>query len=503
MLEPREFVLYLRKSKGYVGIDRQRRETTREIDRTGGQVVAEFIDVDTTAYARPGQRPERDQYTAMLAFLRADRRTPPLAVGARATDRLNRSTADADELIAVASEGGHIVVTARSGTYDLSTAAGRRRFGHDSVDAAGEVDLMTERILDQKLDAVAQGAWLGGHRPFGFKKDGTRHRRREARAIDAAADAVLGGVPVSQVVRDWDDAGFTGTSGGAWCTTTARRVLLHPRNAGLMSHHGTVTGRAQWLPVLCSEKYRPPKGEPLTAEAEEAWRAEAEDKWRALVALLTDPDRRVTPGPEPRWLGSGLYRCGWPVDGGLCWEPMKAGATAGHRPRPIYRCSAVLGHVSRSAEVLDDWVSGLVCERLARPDAVALLEGETVDVSRLRVEKQALTARLGELAEAFAEGEVDALQLKRGTVKLKERIAEIDGRLAAVVHMSALDGIAGRPDAAAVWQSLDLARRRAILAAVVEVTVLPAPRGRPKGHVPGQPYFHPEAIRMEWTTSGG
>src|SRR5690606_7115375 len=148
------------------------------------------------------------------------------------------------------------------------------RFRQDAVDAAFEVDHMTERIEAAKLEAVAEGEWLGGRRPFGFKRDGVRHKRAEAAAIDAACDQILAGVSVNQIRKDWTAAGLTGTSGGRLHVTSVRRILLRARNAGLMEHRGTVVGAAKWLPVLCAQEYRPAKGAPLPAEVEEAWRAD-------------------------------------------------------------------------------------------------------------------------------------------------------------------------------------------------------------------------------------
>lgn len=504
MLQPVEFLLYLRKSRGRAGISRQRRETTAHIEAGGGRVVAEFVDVDTTAYAKPGQRARRDDYARMLSVLRADSRPVPLGIAAWHTDRLNRSTTDADELIVVASEGGHIVETARAGSYDLSTATGRKRFRQDAVDAAFEVDHMTERITSAKLEAAAAGEYFGGRRAFGYRKDGTRHKRREAAAVDSGADAILSGVPLSQVVRDWNAAGLTGTGGGAWSITTARRVLLNPRNAGLMVHRGQVIGRAKWLPILAAGQHRPPKGAKLTPEAEEAWRADAEAKYAAVAAVLTDPARRTSPGPERRWLGSGIYRCGLPGDdGAACGLPVKVGSAKGPRRRTVYRCSGESRHVVRDTVILDAYVAQVLCARLARPDAAELLRGEAdVDAARLLAEKAALRGRLDELAEMFTAGDIDGPQLRRGTAKLKDQITELDERLAAKATTNVLDGIAGQPDAAQIWKGLDLHRRRAILAATMEVTILPAPRGKPRGHVPGQPYFHPDAIRIEWVRPG-
>ncbi|KAB2384716.1 recombinase family protein [Actinomadura montaniterrae] len=501
MLQPREYVLYLRKSKGRAGIARQRRETTKHIEDIGGRIVTEFIDEDTTAYAKPGQHAQRDDYARMLAFLRADQRRAPLGVAAWHTDRLNRSTADADELIALAAAGGHIVETKGAGTYDLSTATGRKRFRQDAVDAAYEVDHMTERIESAKLEAVAEGAWLGGRRPFGFKKDGERHKRTEAAAVDAGTNAVLAGVSVNQVAREWRAAGLTGTSGGELSEVVVRRILLRPRNAGLMVHRGKVVGRARWLPVLCAAEYRPPKGTPLDAETEEAWRTAAEEKHRALVALLTDPARTTTPGPERRWFGSGQYRCGYPLDGGECQRPVRIGTGSGATTgtRPVYRCSGEDRHVVRDAVLLDAHVQERIVARLQRPDAADLLHGDRSDEApKLRIELAALNGRLNELEEAFTDGDLSREALKRGKEKLRTQVEELEERLAACVSVSALEGLAGEPDAAGRWEELDLHRQRAVLAALLKVTILPAPKGRPKGHRPGGRYFHPEAVRLEW-----
>jgi site-specific DNA recombinase len=42
----------------------------------------------------------------------------------------------------------------------------------------------------------------------------------------------------------------------------------------------------------------------------------------------------------------------------------------------------------------------------------------------------------------------------------------------------------------------DLDKRRALLARVLTVRVLPAPNGRPPGWKPGTPYFHPDYVEV-------
>jgi hypothetical protein len=57
----------------------------------------------------------------------------------------------------------------------------------------------------------------------------------------------------------------------------------------------------------------------------------------------------------------------------------------------------------------------------------------------------------------------------------------------------------GVPDVEMKWKkATPLSRKRAVLEALLEVTVLPTTRGRPRGWQPGQPYFREESIGLRW-----
>lgn len=100
-----EYARYTRLSKGRAGISRQKTLTGRHVDKLGGRIVADFSDADQTAYAKPGAaKPKRDDFTAMLAMLRA---SPGLHVVAWHADRLSRNPEDAEELIKVCAAGGN------------------------------------------------------------------------------------------------------------------------------------------------------------------------------------------------------------------------------------------------------------------------------------------------------------------------------------------------------------------------------------------------------------
>jgi site-specific DNA recombinase len=106
----------------------------------------------------------------MLSQLRASKE--PLWVAGWHADQLTRNPEDTEALIRVCAAGGHLVVTASGGgTYDLSTANGRKQFRADTNDATYEVDHGRERVLEARREVAASGRWLGGKRPFGWERD--------------------------------------------------------------------------------------------------------------------------------------------------------------------------------------------------------------------------------------------------------------------------------------------------------------------------------------------
>ncbi|MEU8276491.1 magnesium chelatase domain-containing protein [Microbispora bryophytorum] len=488
---PRDYVLYLRKSKGRAGIARQRRDSTTHCDRIGGRIVAEFVDADRTAFSKVGAGPSpRDDYQAMLEYLRADSRPLPVGVLAWHADRLHRDPSESETFITVCAAGRHPVETARSGSYDLTTPTGRKRFRNDVVDAAYEVDHMIERIEAAKTEAAREGRWLGGRRPFGYEPDGVTIRPSEAALLQQAAEDFLAGRSLNSIAKEWSTRGITTSTGTTWSMMQLRRVLLRPRNAGIMEHRGEEVGRAEWPAVL------------------------DEPTWRAVCALLNDPARKTTPGPARRWLGSGIYECGVCGEAGQRDEHGRAitmiAATSGMGGKgdrssvPAYRCRLDRhAHPIRNAEHLDKYVSMVAIEWLSQPGVAATFTGRGDDgVARARaVEREALRTRETEAAEMFAAGELTRTQLAAMNAKWAARRAELDQADAAVARVSALtpfrDG-----DAARVWEGLDLDQRRAVIREIMRVVVLPSKgRGRPKGWTPeyGKEwgYFDPSSIRIE------
>lgn len=468
-----EYVAYYRKSKGRTGLARQRAVTVGHVERLGGRIVAEFTDTDATAFQRIGEaRPERPDFDRMVAYLRAH---PGTGLAAWHADRLTRNMDDTRLLTEVCAAGRHLIETPRGGSYDLSVATGRKRLRDDASDASYEVDHAIERISAQKNEAAARGEFLGGPVPFGWDRrdDGTFVLcAAEADAIRKAVEAITTGASLASVARRWNDAGITTKKGYRWTAPQVRLVLLSGRNAGLHVHKGQVTGvTAQWPAIV------------------------TEAEWRACRAILTDPIRKTSTGTERKWLGSGLFLCG------VCGGKLIAGGSysrgAGHYR--VYRCAkgAERQHVSRSCQTIDDYVGQAVILRLSEPDAAPAFAPVLPDLSRLRTELDAARAEQDDLAEMQKAGRLTVRQVAAMTGPLIEREQRLEAELARAAMPSPLEPFASG-DIAAVWERLDLDRKRAVVHVLMTVTVHPAPKGRPPGWKRGEPYFDERSIEIAW-----
>lgn len=461
---PRAVVIYCRISQDRagagIGVARQEKECRALADRLGWTVIEVYVDNDLSAYSgKP-----RPAYRRMLEQLRDGTAT---AVIAWHTDRLHRSPVELEEYIAICEPAGVPTMTVAAGPVDLASPSGRAVARTLGAWARFESEHKSHRMKAAREQAAVAGRWQGGRRPYGFGPDGVTVVPAEAAVIVEATNALLAGASVRGIADDLNRRGIPTTTGKRWLSTTVRHVMMRARNAGLREHRGEIVGPAAWDAIV------------------------PEETWRAMVSVLTDESRyQRLPGPR-RWLGSGMYRCG------VCDERMWTSSGGRDRRSTGYTCS---GHVYRQAETLDEYVAALVVERLSREDATEVLSPPTpgVDVAGLRSESVVLRRRLDELAQLYSEGVVDLRQLRTGSTSARARLEEIEAALARASVTSPVTGLVGAADVAAVWRGLDLSRRRAVLDALMTVIVDPAPKGKPKGWRPGQPYFHPSAVRIRW-----
>src|SRR5690606_17811877 len=123
-------------------------------------------------------------------------------------DRLQRNRADEARLYDACRERGAILALVNGPTLDFSTAAGR--FVADALGGVArmEVELKAERQRRANLQAAQRGARVSGRRPFGYDDDGVTVRADEAEAVRDGYRALLAGVPLAGIARDWNARGL-------------------------------------------------------------------------------------------------------------------------------------------------------------------------------------------------------------------------------------------------------------------------------------------------------
>lgn len=447
----------------------QRQEDAcRELaQRLDWQIVQVYSDNDLSAYTG-GHRPA---YAQLLSDIESGKIQGLLAWH---PDRLHRRPIEHEHFIDLVERKNLQIQTVTAGHYDLSTPSGRMFARSLSAYARMESEHKGQRIAAARRQAAIEGKHHGGVRPFGFEKDGVEVRMDEAREVVKAADEVIAGVSLRAIVRDLNARGVPTASGrGRWTSQVLRAILISPRVAGKSSWHGEVVGDAVWTALV------------------------PEDRWRAVVAILTNPARR-TPGAggAVKWLGSGLYICG------VCGERKLRVGVSSHGRR-TYRCSnrndeRTTGHVTREAISLDDYVEKVVVGRLSQRGVVehlATRSDSALDIGVLQARRAELEARLDELASMHASGAITGRQLAVGTGALRSDLDDVERRLAVEVRTGPFTDLVGITDVEEHWFGADghaglpLGVRRAIVDQLIDVTVMPAPKGRA---------LRPEYVEIKW-----
>jgi DNA invertase Pin-like site-specific DNA recombinase len=418
----------------------------------GWTIAKEYSDNDTSASngkVRPG-------YARMLGDAAQKRFDVVIAWH---PDRLARRLVDLEDLIVRAQRDGFKIATV-TGDLDLSNDMGRLVGRILASVASAEVERKGARQRRALLQSAQQGKPAGGHRPVGYEPDGIKVRRDEARHIKKAYRDLLAGASLRGIAAEWNRAGFRSTRGGEWRSDSVRYVLLNPRYAGLRAHRGEVIGKAVWRPVV------------------------DEETWQNAKVLLENPKRRTTPDTRRKYLLSGLARC-------HCGALMVSGRTT-HGVR-TYKCSK-LAHLSRGAEPIDALIREVVTRRLARPDAAELLvDRDTPDLDNLRDEAVAVRGRLDELAQLYSDGTVTAAQLTGGTASLRQRLQDLELRMAHGMRTDVLADLVKARRPVDLWDVLDIDRKRAVVDTLMTVTLLSPGRGAR--------HLDPDTVRIDWRAS--
>ncbi|WP_244892682.1 recombinase family protein [Mycobacterium asiaticum] len=456
--------MYLRQSLDRSGealaVSRQRADCLKLCDVKGWTDIREFPDNDRSASS--GVRPA---YQRMLAAIRAGEVD---AVVVWDLDRLHRRPIELEEFIGLADEKRLKLATV-TGECDLSTDNGRLFARIKGAVARSEVERKGARQKSAAKQHADMGRAWWSVRPFGYDAEPDpvtggwwtsrrdpitkaivhnpiREHPTEGPLLRNAYRAVLAGTNLETIAKAWNAAGVTGPKGGTWRGANLGPLLLRARNAGLREYRGEEVADGQWPAIVSREVYE------------------------GVRAILTDPARRTRSSFGRKHLLSGIAVCG-ECGHGLGSGTVKTGAVN-------YRCKQCF-KVSRNAAQLDAMVVEAVVARLSRDDAADLVaDRERPDIDGLIEQRKALREQQKALGVAHGDGKLSLVAFSAADQRLMEQIDALSAQIDDAPRAEIFDGVIGSDDVDAAFAALDLGRRRAIVNALMTVTVKPTGRGK-------------------------
>ena len=269
---------------------------------------------------------------------------------------------------------------------------------------------------------------------------------------------MLAGGSLRDIARRLNSDGVTSSRGKPWSPNQVKAMVMRARNAGLRQHRGQVVGKAAWPAIV------------------------DESDWRSACAILSDPSRRTTSTNVRKYLLSGVATCG-ECDGVIIakWVSSRG------KKRVVYECR--YGHcVARAQHHVDALVERTVIARLSRDDASSLFEVSEGKTSN--VEFDTLHTRLDQAAQAFASGAISVQQLGTITAACRDRLEVISASQSASSRTPVLAELVSASDVRAVWDETSLARRRAVIDALMTVAIRKTARRGPG--------FDTESVEIIW-----
>lgn len=407
--------------------------------RLGWDVADVYTDNNRSAWQKNRTRPEWDR---MLADVEAGHVS---AIIVYHGDRLVRRPEDLADLIKLADSKG-VKLASPTGTHNLDND--RLELWIRAAFAEEESTRSSERrktMYDRwRREGRVQANGRGG-RVWGFESDSVTHVPAEVAVIREAARRVLAGQSAVAIGAALTAEGHRMPTGRAITYDAIRRTLCKPRYAGLMPDG---QNKGAWEPVLDRAT------------------------WEAMCAILDARAGRyagkMTNGRK--YLLSGLATCG------PCGEPVQIRYQTRRPDQSGYGCVTPGCHrVQRNREHLDEYVITAVLARLAdagTPPGHVPVDAATAAELRALTEER---AAVEEMVKDHRKGRADLLMARLDS--LDARISELSERISAGTGAQLLAAHAGITRAQ--WDDLPLSTRRALVAAAVSVTVLPASRKGP------------------------
>lgn len=430
-----------------LGVERQLADCRKLAADRGWTVAEEYVDNDISAYK--GKR--RPSYERMLEDIAAGQRDAVIVYN---TDRLTRRPIELEEFVQICESANVQQFATVTADINLGNDDGMFMARILAAVAAKESGRKSERLKRKARETAEAGKPNGGNlRPFGYERDQMTVIEPEAVVLRILAERYLAGDSLMSLTSWLQEEGVLSVAGMPWRTSTLRQTLTNPRIAGLRSHNGVVVATAVWPPIISVATHQ------------------------QLVAMFAR--KAVTGRRAPRrYLLSGMLRCG------KCGNKLFSAAREDTRR---YVCMSGPDHggcgkLTIVAAPVEEWLMEAVLMRLDGPEVAETMHGRAIADERhaaLAAALQSDQAQMKELAELWAGKGISSAEWKDARVLIEARIFNYERQLAQLTGTSTLAGIVGNGEALrASWDSLNLTRQAAIVAAVLDfATILPGAGG--------------------------
>jgi hypothetical protein len=157
-----------------------------------------------------------------------------------------------------------------------------------------------------------------------------------------------------------------------------------------------------------------------------------------------------------------------------------------------------VAHASRKVADADALIAAVAVRRMRQDDAALLLRADHAgDRKELLGRQAAAQGRKGEQWRLYRAGVITDAELTEGRREIAAELEVIRGQLDALDAADVLAPVLADPERA--WDAAPLSLRRAVVAALVHVTLMPGAKfSRPPGWKPGDGQFDPRLVDIRW-----
>lgn len=362
--------LYARQSAGNeFSVAEQDKANTAACRREGWDVAGRYSDLVSASRHTKKKRSDWDRLVADVVAGTID------IVVMRNPSRGDRKLVTWAAFIEQCRERGVLIhAYAHRRTYDPRIANDRKNLLSDGVEADHSSEEKSELVRSGIAEAAANGKQHGGS-GYGFTRHYDKHNRKvftevpndDVPVVREIIERCAREEPLRHIINDLNARGIPSPKGGQWTSRVVKAIAMHPRYVGKRLHQGELH-TAEWAAIV------------------------DEDVFNRAVGVLTAPNRRGSAPASKKYLLS--YLTSAPCGGLLNAQPELK-----HRPAR-YRCNED-GCTSIRAEDLDLFITDIILERLALPDARGFFAPPTEKSVAAHNEVTRLKKRLDEARESF------------------------------------------------------------------------------------------------------